>query len=155
MAGRIEKRLKDLGVTLPEPMAPVASYVPSVRSGGLLFVSGQGPVWNGEIRHCGKVPDEVGLEEAVAAARLTGLNLLAQAQAALAGDLDRVVRVVKLGGFVNSVPDFTGQPQVIDGASELMIDVFGEAGRYALFAVGVPALPFDTSVEIDAVFEVV
>jgi len=154
MTSRIDRRLSELGLTLPAPMAPVASYVPFTRTGALIWISGQGPVENGEIRSAGTVGADVGLEEAVAAARLTALNLLAQLKAALAGDLDRVKQVVKLGGFVKCTPHFIDHPKVINGASDIMVEVFGDAGRHTRFAVGAPALPFQTSVEIDGVFEV-
>lgn len=153
-AGRIDRRLGELALTLPAPMAPVASYVPFTKTGALIWISGQGPVENGEIKSTGIVGAEVSLDEAVAAARLTALNLLAQLKAALAGDLDRVAQVVKLGGFVRCTPEFTEHPKVIDGASDIMLAVFGEAGRHARFAVGAPSLPFHTSVEIDGVFEI-
>jgi len=153
MSGRVDARLRELGVELPRAPAPVAAYVPAVIAGGLLHVSGQIPVWNGERRHLGKLGAAISTGEGKAAARLCGLNLLAQAAAALDGDLDRVVRVVKLVGFVNSTPDFVEQPAVINGASELMVEVFGDAGRHARSAVGVAALPFDVAVEVEAVFE--
>jgi enamine deaminase RidA (YjgF/YER057c/UK114 family) len=152
-AGRIDRRLSELGLTLPPPMAPVASYVPFVRTGALIWISGQGPVENGEIKSTGAVGAEVDLMEAVAAARLTALNLLAQLRTALEGDLDRVARVVRLGGFVRCTPAFSGHAKVIDGASDIMVAVFGEAGRHTRCAVGAPSLPFGTSVEIDGVFE--
>ncbi len=135
-------------------MAPVASYVPFTQAGMLIWISGQGPVENGKIESIGIVGADVDLDAAVAAARLTALNLLAQLREALAGDLDRVARVVKLGGFVRCMPDFVEHPKVINGASDLMVAVFGEAGRHARFAVGTHSLPFGTSVEIDGVFEV-
>lgn len=154
MAGLIESRLRALGIELPQAAAPVAAYVPTVLAGGLLHVSGQITLWNGEKRHIGKLGAGIGVDEGKAAARLCGLNLLAQVKAALDGDLDRVVRVVKLVGFVNSAPDFTAQPAVVNGASELMVEVFGEAGRHARSAVGVAALPFDVAVEVEAIFAV-
>jgi enamine deaminase RidA (YjgF/YER057c/UK114 family) len=154
MAGRIEARLKDLKIELPEAGAPLANYVPCVRSGDLLFVSGQICQWNGERRFVGKLGREFKLEEGQQAARLCGLNILAQVRRALDGDLDRVVRCVRLGGFVNSMPDFTQQPQVVNGCSDLMVEVLGDAGRHARAAVGVNVLPADVAVEVEAVFEV-
>jgi enamine deaminase RidA (YjgF/YER057c/UK114 family) len=154
MASPSHPRLEALGIVLPDPMPPAANYVPWTLAGNLLHIAGQGPVENGAIKCAGHVGAEVSLEAAVDAARLTGLNLLSQVMDALGGDLDRVTRVVKLGGFVQCTPDFVDMPKVINGASDLMVEVFGEAGRHARFAVGAPALPFSTSVEIDGIFEV-
>ncbi|MFN3959964.1 MAG: RidA family protein [Parvularculaceae bacterium] len=151
--GPIDQRLTKLGITLPTPNAPVANYVPFVKSGDLLFVSGQislGPA--GLVK--GKLGATLTLEEGVAAARLCGINILAQLKAALGGDLNRVMRIVKLGGFVNCTPDFEDQPKVINGASDLMVSVFGEAGKHARAAVGAPNLPMGAAVEVDAVVEV-
>lgn len=150
---QIEQRLKKLGIPLPAPNAPVANYVPYVFSGPLLFISGQ--ISNspqGIVK--GKLGGTLTLEEGVAAARLCAINLIAQMNAALQGDLDRVARIVKLGGFVNCVPEFEDQPIVVNGASDLMVAVFGEAGRHARAAVGAPSLPMGAAVEIDAVVEV-
>jgi enamine deaminase RidA (YjgF/YER057c/UK114 family) len=146
--------LVSLGIFLPDPMPPAANYVPWTLAGTLLHVAGQGPVENGVIKCTGHVGADVSLETAIEAARLTGLNLLSQVMDALDGELDRVARVVKLGGFVQCTPDFVDMPKVINGASDLMVEVFGEAGRHARFAVGAPALPFATSVEIDGIFEI-
>jgi len=154
MAGPTHPRLETLGIVLPEPMPPAANYVPWTLAGNLLHIAGQGPVENGVIKCTGHVDAEVALETAIEAAWLTGLNILAQVMDALDGDLDRVVRVVKLGGFVQCTPEFTDMPKVINGASDLMVEVFGDAGRHARFAVGAPALPFSTSVEIDGIFEI-
>ena len=154
MPGRIEAQLKDLKIELPNAASPMANYVPAVRAGNLLFVSGQICQWNGERRYVGKLGAEVSLDDGKAAARLCGLNLLAQARRALDGDLDRILRVVRLGGFVNAVPGFTEQPQVVNGASDLMVEVFGDAGRHARAAVGVGSLPGGVAVEVEAVFEV-
>ena len=154
MAGEVEARLKALDITLPDAPAPAANYVPYVQSGNQVFVSGQVPWVGGERNFVGKVGGEFSVEEGQAAARVVALNIIAQVKAACGGDLDRVVRCVKLGGFVNSGPDFHNHPQVINGASDLMVEVFGDAGRHARFAVGAPALPFNVAVEIDAVFEV-
>ena len=148
----IEEHLKAAGITLPAAPAPVANYVPCVEAGGLLFVSGQvaaGP--DGVIT--GKLGADMEVEAGAAAARACGLSLLAQAQKAL-GSLDRVARVVKLTGFVNSTPDFTDQPKVINGASDLMVEVFGDAGRHARAAVSTPALPLGAAVEVDAIFAI-
>jgi enamine deaminase RidA (YjgF/YER057c/UK114 family) len=153
MTGRIDRRLAELGVALPSPAAPVANYVPFVVAGNLLFVSGQVPFEDGKIAVAGKVGDAVSLEEGKRAARICAINILAQAKVAL-GDLDRVRRCVKLGGFVASSPGFTQHPAVINGASDLMVEVLGDAGRHARFAVGAPALPLDAAVEVDAVFEI-
>ena len=154
MAGKIDKRLKELGIALPEPAAPVANYVATVKTGKLIFVSGQVPVVAGEFKYVGKLGAGLSVEDGQAAARLCGINILAQLKLALDGDLDRVSRVVKLGGFVNSAPDFTQQPQVINGVSDLMVEVFGDKGRHARAAVSAGALPVGVSVEVDAVVEV-
>lgn len=154
MPGRIETQLKNLKIELPNAASPLANYVPAVRTGNLLFVSGQVCQWNGERRYVGKLGAEISLEDGKAAARLCALNLLAQAKRALDGDLDRIRRVVRLGGFVNAVPGFTEQPQVVNGASDLMVEVLGEAGRHARAAVGVGSLPGGVAVEVEAVFEV-
>jgi enamine deaminase RidA (YjgF/YER057c/UK114 family) len=146
-------RLSALGLTLPQPMQPVATYVPWTITGDLLFIAGQGPVENGEIRHTGRLGADVTVEEGYAAARLTGLNLLSQANAAL-GSLDRVARAVKLGGFVQATPDFTEHPRVVNGASDLMVEIFGDTGKHARFAVGASSLPFNTCVEVDAIFAI-
>jgi enamine deaminase RidA (YjgF/YER057c/UK114 family) len=154
MTGVIEARLHEIGIELPEAAAPAANYVPYVISGNLVFVAGQVTFWNGERKFIGKVGTDFTLEEGQAAARIVGLNIIAQVKAACGGDLDRVQRCVKLGGFVNCPADFTGQPQVINGASDLMVDVFGDKGRHARFAVGANVLPMNIAVEIDAIFEI-
>lgn len=154
MPGKIDQRLAELKIELPNAAAPMANYVPAVRAGNLLFVSGQICQWNGERRFVGKLGAEISLDQGKQAARLCALNLLAQTKRFLEGDLDRVVRVVRLGGFVNAVPGFTEQPQVVNGASDLMVEVFGDAGRHARAAVGVGSLPGGVAVEVDAVFEV-
>jgi enamine deaminase RidA (YjgF/YER057c/UK114 family) len=154
MAPQTHPRLEALGIVLPNPMPPAANYVPWSISGNLLYVAGQGPVENGVIKCTGHLGADVSLETAVAAARLTGLNLLAQVMDALDGDLDRVVRVVKLGAFVQCTPEFIDQPTVVNGASDLLVEVFGEAGRHTRVNVGAPSLPFATSVEIDGIFEI-
>jgi len=146
----IDQRLAELGITLPQPAAPVAAYVPAVECGGLLHISGQISFADDGSLIMGRLGDDVDLEGGIAAARRCGIMLLAQIKAA-AGSLDRVERVVKLGVFVNSTPDFTDQPKVANGASELMQDVFGENGRHARCAVGVAALPLGVAVEVDAI----
>ncbi|GLQ07684.1 RidA family protein [Sneathiella chinensis] len=154
MTGTIDARLAELGIDLPEAAAPAANYVPYVVSGNLVYVSGQVPVVNGQIGYQGKVGAEYTTEEGAEVARVCGLNIIAQVKAACGGDLDRVQRVVKLGGFVNCVDGFAEQPVVINGASDLMVEVFGDKGRHARFAVGTNALPRNAAVEIDAVVEI-
>lgn len=154
MSQAFEDRLKSLEIELPEPSRPGANYVQFVRTGDLLFLTGQLSQWNGERRFVGKLGREFGVEEGQQAARLCALNLLAHLRRALDGDLDRVVRCVRVAGYVNSVPEFVGQSQVINGASDLFMEVFGEAGRHTRMAVGVSALPYDVAVEVEAVFEV-
>ena len=150
---KVEERLSALGLTLPQPNPPVAKYVPFVRVGDLVHISGQVSVdAGGGIR--GTVGEEVDIESAKAAARLCGVNLIAQMKAACDGDLDRVVRVVKLGGFVQAGANFLEIPQVVNGASDLMVEAFGEAGKHARSAVGVYRLPLGFSVEVDAVVQV-
>ena len=147
-----ENRLDELGILLPAPMKPVATYVPFVLTGNLLFVSGQvSATADGLVK--GRLGEDMELSAGQQAARLCGINLIAQCKAAL-GDLSRITRVVKLGGFVNAAPDFTDIPQVINGCSDLMVDVFGEAGRHARSAVSSPVLPLGVAVEVDGVFEV-
>jgi enamine deaminase RidA (YjgF/YER057c/UK114 family) len=154
MAGTVEQNLKAQGIVLPAPKAPVANYVPFVRSGNLLFVSGQVCLdADGKLIAKGKLGAGVSIEDGAAAARGCGINLLAQVKAAV-GDLDKVVRVVRLGGFVNSAPDFLEGPKVLNGASDLMVAVFGDKGRHARTTVGVSALPSDAAVEVEGVFEV-
>lgn len=153
MTGRIEARLLELSVTLPTPPAPVASYVPFQVVGNLVYTSGQVSVdASGGIK--GKLGDAIEVEQGQAAARLCGLNLLAQVKAACGGDLDRVRRVIKLNGFVNVTPDFDPIPQVMNGCSDLMVSVFGDAGKHARSAVGMANLPLNFAVEVDGVFEI-
>jgi enamine deaminase RidA (YjgF/YER057c/UK114 family) len=147
-------RLKELGIALPSPPAPVASYVPYTFSGDQVFISGQIPLKDGKPQFIGKVGDGISLEEAQAAAKLCGVNVLAQLSAACDGNLDLVVRCLKLGVFVNAVPDYTQQPEVANGASDLMVAVFGDAGKHARAAVGVGSLPRGVAVEVEAVFEI-
>jgi len=151
---RIEDRLAELSIELPRPSRPGANYVPWVLSGNLLFLTGQLARWNGERRFVGKLGREFGVEEGREAARLCALNLIAHVKEALGGDLDRVVRCVRVAGFVNSAPEFVHHSQVVNGASDLFVEVFGEAGRHTRMAVGVAALPYDVAVEVEAVFEV-
>ncbi|PQA85692.1 RidA family protein [Hyphococcus luteus] len=150
---RIDDRLAELGLVLPEPVAPVANYVPYVISGNLVFISGQVSIGPGGLI-TGKLGADLDLEKGVEAAHACGVNLIAQLRAACGGDLDRVTRVVKLGGFVNSTPDFTDQPKVVNGCSDLMVAVFADKGRHARAAVGAPALPLNAAVEVDGVFEI-
>lgn len=149
----IEAKLKNLGISLPDPVAPVANYVPFVITGNQVFVSGQVSIGTDGLI-TGKLGDDVSLDAGIAAARVCGINLIAQVKAACGGDLDRLARVVKLGGFVNCTHDFIDQPKVVNGASDLMVEVFGDAGRHARAAVGAPALPMNAAVEIDGVFEI-
>lgn len=146
-------RLQALGITLPVPAAPAANYIPTVAAGGLLHVSGQIPFGPDGKPQLGRLGETMDVAAGVAMARLCGIGVIAQVNAALGG-LDRVVRVVKLGVFVNSTPDFTQQPEVANGASDLMVAVFGEAGRHARSAVGVAVLPRGVGVEVDAVFAI-
>ncbi len=153
MTDRIDRKLEELGLALPQAAAPVAAYVPTVLSGGLLHVSGQLPFKDGQLV-TGRVGDGVSLEDGQEAAKLCALMIVAQVKAALGGSLGRVERIVKLGVFVNSTGDFTDQPKVANGASELMVALFGEAGKHARSAVSVPALPLGAAVEIDAIVQV-
>jgi enamine deaminase RidA (YjgF/YER057c/UK114 family) len=154
MTGRIELRLAERGIVLPPAMRAMANYVPYTATGKHVWVAGQGPFLDGKLHYNGRLGDNLTIDDGRACARIVGLNILAQVKAACGGDLDRVVRCVKLNGFVNSTPDFTQHPEVINGCSELMIEVFGEAGRHARVAVGAPTLPMGTSVEIDGLFEI-
>lgn len=149
----VESRLAALGITLPTPAAPAANYVPYVRSGNLLFVSGQIPVGPKGIEYVGKLGADADLDTGRAAARLCAINLIAQVKAAI-GDLEKVVRVVKLTGFVNATLDFVDHPKVINGASDLMVEAFGEAGRHSRSAVGAAGLPFGVAAEVEGIFEI-
>jgi enamine deaminase RidA (YjgF/YER057c/UK114 family) len=153
MSGKIEARLSQLKIELPKAAAPVANYVPVVICGNTAYVSGQVTVWNGEFKYQGKVGKDISLEDAQKAARMCGLNILAQLKAAL-GDLDRVKRIAKLGVFVNCIDSFTDQPKVANGVSDLMAEVFGDAGKHARSAVGVNTLPLNVAVEVDAIVEI-
>ena len=149
----VEARLKSLGIELPKPPSPLANYVPFVITGNLLYLSGQGPREADGSFHTGKVGQEVTIEQAYQDARLTGLNLLAVMQGAL-GELDRIERVVKLLGMVNGTPDFLEHPQVINGCSDLMVEVFEEKGRHARSALGMGSLPNNITVEVEAIVEI-
>jgi enamine deaminase RidA (YjgF/YER057c/UK114 family) len=151
---QIEKKLADLGIVLPTPPAPIANYVGFVRSGVLLIVSGQICIGaDGKLVAKGKLGSTVSIEDGQKAARACAINLLAQCKAAL-GDLDKIVRVVRLGGFINSDPNFLDGPKVMNGASDLMVEVLGDKGRHARSTVGVAALPVDAAVEVEGMFEV-
>ena len=153
MAGKIDARLGELGIALPEAPVPGANYVPYVVSGNLVFVAGQIPLVDGEFI-TGKLGADTDLATGQGAARACALNIIAQVRAACGGDLDRVVRFVKLGGFVNATPDFTEAPQVINGASAAIVEIFGDAGKHARFAVACASLPRGVAVEVDAVVEI-
>ena len=153
MPGRIDARLAELGISLPQPSTPVANYVPYVVTGKLVFISGQVSMADGK-RITGKVGRELSVEQGQQAARSCALSILAHLRNACGGDLDRVARCVKLGGFVNCPPDFADMPAVVNGASDLIVELFGDRGRHARFAVGAPNLPGNCSVEVDAVFEI-
>jgi len=150
----IQDRLLELGVHLPAAPAPAANYLPAVRTGQLLFIAGQVPVQDGQVQYLGKVGAELSVEDGQRAARLCAINVLAQVAQALGGDLDRVVRCVRVGGFVNAVPGFTEHPKVVNGASDFLVAVFGEAGKHARTAVGAGSLPRGVAVEVEAVFEI-
>ena len=150
----IDTRLEELGLTLPEAAAPAANYVPYVQTGNLIVVSGQITLNNGTLEYVGRVGQDFDTDQAYEAAKLCGLNLIAQVKTACGGDLDRVKRVVRLGGFVNCTADFTDQPKVINGASDLMAEVFGDKGKHARAAVGVNTLPLGVAVEVEGMFEI-
>ena len=154
MSSRIDRRLAELAIVLPDAPAPAANYVPYVQTGNVLHVSGQVPLRDGKLGWQGVVGDDLTLEQGQEAARACALGILAQLRAACSGDLDRVRRCVSLQGFVRCTPDFGQQPAVINAASDLVVEVFGDAGRHARFAVGTHALPFGVAVEIAAVFEI-
>lgn len=152
MTGRIQARLAELGITLPTPPAPVASYVPTVVSGKQLFVSGQIPLADGKIAFVGTVGHDLTVEDGINAAKLCAVNLLAQVEAAVG--LDKVVRCIRLGVFINATPGFTLQPEIANGASDLMVAVFGDAGKHARSALGAGSLPRNAAVEVEALFEI-
>ena len=149
----IRAHLAGLGIPLPRPAAPVADYLPFRSAGGLLFVSGQLPLVDGELRFRGQVGPECALEDAREAARICAINCIAQLAVAVADDMERLAAVVKLTGFVNAAPDFADHPKVVDGASALMTEVFGDAGRHARAAVGCSSLPLAAPVEVEAIFQ--
>lgn len=152
--GQIDNRLKELGITLPEAAAPVANYVGFVRTGNLVFTAGQVPIRDGKFEYQGIVGKDISEEDAASAARLCAINLLSQLKAACNGDLDKVVRCVKLVGFVNAIAGFGGHPAVINGASDLMVEVFGDKGKHARSAVGAGSLPLNVAVEVEGIFEI-
>lgn len=153
MSGNIEARLAELGVTLGDATAPAANYVPFVQVGDILFVSGQISMENGQMI-TGKIGGDMTVEQGAAAAKVCAVNLLAQVKAACGGDLDKLVRVVKLTGFVNSTPDFQEQPKVINGCSDFLVEALGDAGRHSRSAVSAGALPFNVAVEIEGIFQI-
>jgi enamine deaminase RidA (YjgF/YER057c/UK114 family) len=153
MPGTIDARLKELGIELPAGSAPAANYVPYVVSGKLVFVAGQISQKDGKPEFVGKLGRDFGIEEGQLAARLCALSILSHVRNAAGGDLDKVARCVRLGGFVNATPEFTDQPQVVNGASDLIVQIFGDKGKHARAAVGVASLPRGVAVEIDAIFE--
>ncbi len=155
MTNQIDQRITSLGITLPNASTPAANYVPYVISGKTVYISGQIPVLNGDIKFIGTVGKNVSVDEAVDAAQLCALNIIAQLKEACEGDLLKVKRCIKLGGFVACTPDFTDQPKVINGASDMIASVFEEKGTHARFAVGAPSLPRGVAVEVDAIFELV
>ncbi len=154
MSGKIDARLKELNITLPAPPAPVASYVPYVVTGNMVFISGQVTMAADGLKYVGKVGADISLEDGKAAARLCAINVIAQVKAACGGDLDRVTRCVKVGVFVNAVPDFTQHPEVANGASDLFQEVFGDTGKHSRAAVGAGSLPRGVATEVEAVFEI-
>ena len=153
MSGKFETRLNDLGITLPNSPAPAANYVPFVQVGDLVYVSGQ-IAMDADGMILGKLGDGFSVDDAYKAARVCGINLIAQLSAACGGDLNRLVRVVKLNGFVNATQDFADHPKVVNGASDLMVEVFGEQGRHARAAVGSSSLPFGVAVEVEGIFQI-
>ena len=154
MTGKIEARLAARGITLPEAAAPAANYVPWVVTGSLVFVAGQITLADGALKYQGRLGADITLEEGYAAARLCGLNVIAQLKAACGGDLDRIARIVRLGGFVNAAGHFHDHPKVINGASDLMVEVFGDKGRHARAAFGCSSLPLNVATEVEAVAEI-
>lgn len=153
MSGNFDARLAEIGIELPNPAAPAANYVPFVQVGDMVYVSGQISMdANGLVK--GKLGDGYSIDDAYAAARLCGINLISQVRAACDGDLDRLVRVIKLNGFVNATQDFTDHPKVVNGASDLMVEVFGDQGRHARAAVGSSSLPLGVAVEVEGIFQI-
>jgi enamine deaminase RidA (YjgF/YER057c/UK114 family) len=154
MAGQVEKRLQELGISVPTPGEAAGNYVGFVVTGNLAFLAGQVPVENGVRKYIGKLGREFKVEEGQKAAELCAIGMLARLKGACGGDLDRVVRCVKLVGFVNAVPEFEDHPKVVNGASDLMVKVFGDAGRHARSAIGMGSLPFNVAVEVEGIFEI-
>ena len=154
MTSKVEQRLLKIGITIPDAPSPAANYLPFTCAGNLVFVSGQVPFVDGKLEITGTVGENASVEDAQGQAKVCAINLLAQLKVACDGDLDRVVKVVKLGAFVASANDFFNQPIVVNAASDLMVEAFGEAGRHARFAVGTNALPLNCLVEIDGIFEI-
>lgn len=152
--GQIDKRLAELGITLPVPAKPVANYVGWVRTGNLVYTAGQVPLKDGKIEYQGKLGKDYTVEEGAQAARICAINVVAQLKDAVGGDLDRIKRIVKVVGFVNGVPDFVDHPKVINGASDLIVEIFGDKGKHARSAVGSGSLPVNVAVEVEAVAEV-
>lgn len=148
----IEDRLKQLNITLPIPPKPAGSYIPVVISGNLAFVSGQIPMQEGKVLYTGKVPSERSIEEAQSAAKMCAINLLAQLKSNL-GSLDKITKIVRVSGFVNCTPEFSEQPKIINAASDLFFEIFGEKGKHSRIAVGVSSLPLNSTVEIDMIVE--
>ena len=148
----IEDKLKQLNITLPTPPKPAGSYIPVVISGNLAFVSGQIPMQDGKVLYTGKVPSEKSIEEAQSAAKLCAINLLAQLKANL-GSLDKITKILRVSGFVNCTPEFSEQPKIINAASDLFFEIFGEKGKHSRIAVGVSSLPLNSTVEIDMIVE--
>jgi len=154
MAGKIEQRLNELGIVIPTPPIPVASYLPYVVTGNLVVVAGQVTLEGGKVKYVGRLGDDVTIEEGEAATRLCALNVLSQLKAACGGDLDRVKQVVRLNAFFNSTPDFLDHPRVMNAASDLMAEIFGPAGKHTRVGVGVSSLPLGVPVELDGIFEI-
>ncbi|MBI2719251.1 MAG: RidA family protein [Rhizobiales bacterium] len=152
--GKIDQRLVELGIAVPKPAVPVANYVGFVRTGNLVFTAGQVTLADGKLHYQGKVGAEISLEDANRGARLCAINILSQLREACGGDLDRVQRIVKLVGFVNAIPSFTDHPKVVNGASDLMVEVFGDRGKHARSAVGSGSLPLNVAVEVEAIAEI-
>ena len=152
MTNKIARRLDELGIVLPQPAPPVANYVPFVKADDTIYISGQLPMVDGKPALIGRLGADVSIDDGREAARICAINIVAQLREALGGNLDRVKRCVKLGGFVACAPDFTDHPAVVNGASDLIVEIFGDAGRHARFAVGVASLPLGAAVEIDAIF---
>lgn len=154
MTGKIDARLAQLGITLPTPPVPVASYLPYVVSGNQVTIAGQVTLVDGEVKYAGRLGDSISVQEGEAATRLCALNVLAQLKVACGGDLDRVTQVIRLNAFFNSTPDFLDHPRVMNAASDLMAEIFGDSGRHTRVGVGVSSLPLGVPVELDGVFEI-